>query len=74
MVTLSPLSKCRACGLNKTRVRSTRRRQKSRFYYVDENGKLWNGLQCPQCKLYGASGHRAGKDKEETSDDTYIYC
>lgn len=41
---------CKDCGEVKKRIRSKRRRQVSRFYYVDGGGRLWNGHQCPDCK------------------------
>lgn len=79
---------CKDCGESKVRQRSTRKRQVNRFYYVDENEKLWNGLQCPKCKIGVASGVKKEKvskgrnlegqpnafDEVLDIDDAYIYC
>ena len=50
---------CKDCLELKVRIKSDRRKSVNRFHYIDDNGRLWNGHQCPQCKVPKASGHEA---------------
>lgn len=68
---------CRECGKFKTRLKSDRKtRCGKHFYYVNETGRLWNGHQCPQCKVVKASKVWATDSHKTKSriDDEYIYC
>lgn len=70
--------KCKDCGELKVRIRSDRPRQVNRYYYVTETGSLWNGHQCPECKL-GKTENTFNRRKKkakylEEIDDMYIYC
>ena len=55
--------KCKDCGELKVRVRSERKRQGNRYYYVDGGGRLWNGKECPDCKA-GIEVEKESADKE----------
>lgn len=67
---------CKQCLQPKERIKSMRRRQMNRFYYVNAQGKLWNGHTCPDCKNYAKSGHRAESASKTTIefDNDFIYC
>jgi type II secretory ATPase GspE/PulE/Tfp pilus assembly ATPase PilB-like protein len=40
---------CKNCRKEKKKERGSLMRDGKRFFYVDENGNLWNGRQCPDC-------------------------
>lgn len=42
-------AECRVCGKFKPKFRGNRHPTKPSFYYVNERGKLWSGMMCPEC-------------------------
>ena len=67
--------KCVDCGEIKVRIKSNRRRQLNRYYYVDQLGRLWNGHVCPQCKnSFNPVVNRKSKSIDNEIDDEFIYC
>ena len=52
--------KCRECREDRTYKLSLKRRKDNRRIYVDEQGRQWNGLQCPTCKYGGFSRNTQG--------------
>ena len=44
------ITTCKVCQLPKTRNPNGVSPNGKRKYYVDENGKSWMGLKCPDCE------------------------
>jgi len=76
---------CRECGVDKTYklspIAGKQKGRAGRKIYLDEQGRQWNGYQCPTCK-YGAlskkakSGRmcRCGKPMEKTRYFSCLAC
>ena len=42
---------CTVCGIEKVRMESGRLTTQNSMVYIDQDGKRWNGYQCPQCVI-----------------------
>lgn len=57
------MTTCVKCKIKKVRVNLKSNSKSGRYIYVDDKGRRWNGLECPECKHLGGKPPQAKKTR-----------